>query len=409
MVYIAILGYGVVGSGIWEVLNRNRAHIERKAGQAIAVKRVLDIRTFPGDPAEPLLTHDFDDIVTDPEIAIVAEVMGGIEPAYTYVKKALLAGKHVCTSNKELVVAHGAELLAIARERELNFMFEASVGGGIPIIRPLNLALTTDEIIAVAGIINGTTNYILTQMNLCGKSFAEALAEAQRLGYAEKDPTADVEGHDSCRKLAILLSLATGRQVDYRAIPTEGITALTADDFHFARHFGYTIKLIIDGRITDNGVEAVTAPMLVHQSHPFCTVSDVFNGVLVQAKITDDVMFTGRGAGKLPTAGAVVTDIVDVAKHRHRHIQHTWLQEPIPVLPASGYRKRKMVRVEYTEKEKALRIIGSNDNFTVKNQITWVTANETNAETQAMLARLTESGCCASPPRILYIYEPVRT
>jgi homoserine dehydrogenase len=407
MINIAILGYGVVGSGIWECLNQNRAYIEKKAGQAIVVKKVLDIRTFPGDPVQEKLTHDFNDILHDPDIKIIAEVMGGIEPAYNYVKQALLAGKHVCTSNKELVVAHGAELLKIARERELNFMFEASVGGGIPIIRPMNLALTTDEIVGVAGIINGTTNYILTQMSVLNKSFEDSLASAQELGYAEKDPTADVEGHDSCRKLAILLSLATGCQVDYRAIHTEGITKIDKDDFTAARHFGFTIKLLVDGRIKENGVEAITAPMLVHQSHPFYTVSDVFNSVLVQAKITDNVLFTGRGAGKLPTAGAVITDIVDVSKHLHRHIQHTWSEENTPVLPADEYKKRKLVRMYCADSNKAREITGDKEYFTVNNQLTWLTDNESETDTLQMIQRLKENGCCSGEPRILRVYEPI--
>jgi homoserine dehydrogenase len=407
MVNIAILGYGVVGSGIWEVLNQNRTHIEKKAGQAIVVKRVLDIRRFDGDPVEPLLTADFGDILNDPDIQIIAEVIGGIHPAYDYVKQALLAGKHVCTSNKELVVAHGAELLAIAKQNDLNFMFEASVGGGIPIIRPLNLALTTDEIVGIAGIINGTTNYILTQMSVYGQSFADALAEAQAKGYAEKDPAADIEGHDPCRKLAILLSLATGRQVDYNAIHTEGITQLTGEDFEFARHFGCTIKLIIDGRLTPGGVQAITAPMLVHQSHPFYTISDVFNCVLVQTKITDNVLFTGRGAGKLPTAGAVVTDIVDISKHLHRHIHHIWSGEATPVLPVSQYEKRRMLRVKYTDKEKALAVIGDAQSFTLKNQIAWLTECESEQKTQSTVDRLMQSNCLSEPPRVLRLYEPI--
>jgi homoserine dehydrogenase len=410
MAQIAILGFGVVGSGIWECLDRNRTHIERKAGQAITVKRVLDIRSFPGQPVEAVLTHDFEDIINDKDIQIIAEVMGGLEPAYTYVKQALLAGKHVCTSNKELVSVHGAELLAIAREKALNFMFEASVGGGIPIVRPLNVALTTDEIAGVAGIINGTTNYILTQMSVYNKDFGDMLEEAQQLGYAEKDPTADVQGYDTCRKLAILLSLATGKQVDYRQIHTEGITGITRLDFTFARHFGYTVKLLADGRVKDNGVEALTVPMLVHHSHPFYTVSDVFNCVLVQAKMTNDVLFTGRGAGKLPTAGAVISDIVDVANHLHRHIQHSWSSEGMPVLPLASYRKRKMVSVKYTDRKKALETIGERNIFDCPNNngcIAWLTDYETEEATRETVDKLSKSGHFTGTPKVLRIYEPI--
>ncbi|MDR1663778.1 MAG: homoserine dehydrogenase [Clostridiales bacterium] len=415
MVQIAILGYGVVGSGVAQVLRRNAAHIEKKAGDAITVKRVLDLREFPGDPVSALLTHDFEDILNDPEIQIVAEVMGGLEPAYTFVKQSLLAGKHVCTSNKELVINHGAELLSIARERELNFMFEASVGGGIPIVRPMNLALTTDEVVAVAGILNGTTNYILTHMSAFGKTFAEALADAQRLGYAEKDPANDVEGYDACRKLAILLSLATGRQVDYREIETEGITGLHRADFDFARAFGHQIKLMVDGRVVPGGVEALTAPMLVHHQHPLSNVTDVFNGVLVQAKVTDNVMFFGRGAGKLPTAGAVVSDIVDVAKHLHRHIMHSWSREREPVLPLSGYVKRRMIRIAYEDKAKAFEAVnalyGSPEPVCElpghPRQLTWLSAGETEKDSYERVKRLSASPGIAGVKSVLRLYEPV--
>lgn len=414
VVHIAIIGYGVVGSGIARVLAQNSKHIEKKAGQAIVVKRVLDIRDFPADPVRSILTHDFNDILHDEDIRIVAEVMGGVEPAYTYVKKALLAGKHVCTSNKELVTRHGAELLSIAKERELNFMFEASVGGGIPIVRPMNLALTTDEVVGVAGILNGTTNYILTQMSAFDRSFSETLAEAQSLGYAEKDPTSDVEGYDSCRKLAILLSLATGYQVNYEDIPTEGITALTRADFAFARYFGYAIKLLVDGRVVPGGVEALTAPMLVHHQQPFSTVAGVFNSVLVQAKVTDNVMFVGRGAGQLPTAGAVISDIVDIAKHLHRHIMHTWSEESIPVLPLDGYIKSRMVRIEYTHKMKALEtirtIMSESPVFELAEypyQLAWITPRESEGEFNRKLHLLSQSEDIAGVLQVLRIYEPI--
>jgi homoserine dehydrogenase len=416
LIYVAILGYGVVGSGIWQVLAQNRTYIERKASQPIEVKRVLDTRKFPGNPVEKVLTSDYADILKDKDIQIIAEAIGGLEPAYSYVKQALLANKHVCTSNKELVIKHGAELLALAKERGLNFMFEASVGGGIPIVRPMNLSLTTDEVIGVAGILNGTTNYILTQMSMVNKNFEEALAEAQERGYAEKNPTADVEGYDSCRKLAILLSLAIGRQVNYEAIHTEGITALTQEDFAFATHFGYVIKLMADGRITSMGIEALTVPMLIHSSHPLSMVADVFNGVLVQARMTDSVMFFGRGAGKLPTASAVVSDIVDISKHLDQHIEHIWSTESAMLLPLSSYRRQKMIRVSFNDRERAMSLIQEYmepasivEISEYSGQLAWLSQCEPENKTIEKLARLAESKVFIGEPRILRIFEPTKS
>jgi len=402
MVQIAILGYGIVGSGIAQVLEQNRVYIEKQARCAVTVKRVLDLRDFSGELGD-LFTQDFEAILNDDEIQIIAEVMGGVKPAYDYVKQALLRGKHICTSNKELVIKHGAELLAIAEERNLNFMFEASVGGGIPVVRPINLALTTDEIVAVSGILNGTSNYMLTQMFTFNKSYNEALEEAQKLGYAEKDPTADVGGFDACRKLAILMSLATGRQVDYEDILTEGITDIGPADFAFARHFGFTLKPMVDGRINAAGISVLSAPMLVHHHHPISAVSGVFNSVFVQAKATGNVMFYGQGAGQLPTAGAVVSDIVDIAKHLHRHIIYSWSAEKIEVLPASNYVTRKLVRISY-DRAKDIREISKGAPVVelpdFPGQLAWLTAPETEETTLACLKGL-------SIERILRVYEPV--
>ncbi|MCL2399445.1 MAG: homoserine dehydrogenase [Defluviitaleaceae bacterium] len=396
MVKIAILGYGIVGSGIMQVLEQNRVHIEKKAGCAVEVKRVLDKRDLSKE-LPSIYTNDFETILNDDEIQIVAEVMGGLYPAYDFVKQALLRGKHVCTSNKELVIKHGAELLSIAEEKDLNFMFEASVGGGIPVVRPLNTALTTDEIVAISGILNGTSNYVLTQMSNLGKSYDEALAEAQHLGYAEKDPTADVGGFDACRKLAILMSLATGKQVDFEEILTEGIQNINQIDFAFARAFGFTIKHMIDGRITPSGVSARAVPMLVHQSSPIAAVTGVFNGVMVQAKATDSVMFYGRGAGKFPTAGAVVTDIVDIAKHLHRHIQFSWSSEKIDILPFDSYKTRKLVRLRENKTENFHMAIPA-----YPGQIAWLTQSETDKSTKDSLKGL-------NVERILRVYEPMET
>jgi homoserine dehydrogenase len=352
MINVAILGYGIVGSGVAQVLSENRRQIETKAGEPVALKRVLDLRSFPNSPVEGILTKDFNDIVNDPEIQIIIETMGGEEPARSFVKQALQAGKHVCTSNKELVASYGAELLALAKANNVSFLFEASVGGGIPVIRPINMSLTADEIISVSGILNGTTNYILTHMSLFNASFSDALNDAQQKGFAEKDPSADIEGHDACRTLAILLSLCTGLDTDYRQIHTEGISKLTDADFAFARRFGYVIKLIADGRITERGVEAIVAPMLVHHSHMFYAVHDVYNCVQVQARMNGNVIFHGKGAGKLPTAAAVVSDIVEIC--RSSHIPHNWTDVPATVLPESGYVKKKLARINYSDADKTI-------------------------------------------------------
>jgi len=402
MVKIAILGYGVVGSGILQVLKQNRVHIERQARCSLAVKYVLDKRDF-SEELGALFTRDFETILNDDEVQIVAEVMGGVQPAYDYVKQALLRGKHVCTSNKELVAKHGAELLAIAEERDLNFMFEASVGGGIPVVRPINLALTTDEIIAVAGILNGTSNYILTQMNNFGKSYNEALAEAQNLGYAEKDPTADVGGFDACRKIAILLSLATGQQVEFEDIPTESITNISPADFAFARAFGFTLKPMVSGRISPKGVSALSAPMLVHHNHPISTVSGVFNGVFVQAKATGNVMFYGQGAGQLPTAGAIVSDMVDIAKHLHRHIIYSWSPQKAYVLPPDSYVTRKLVRISCDKPEDLSQIIKDSPIIELPDypgQVAWLTPSESEEATLASLKGLKVNS-------VIKVYEPL--
>ena len=314
MVNIAVLGYGTVGSGVVEVINTNHDSINKRAGKDINIKYVLDLREFEGDPVQKILVHDYDIILKDPEVDIVVEVMGGVEPAYTFTKQALLAGKSVCTSNKELVAKHGAELLAIAKEHKLNYLFEASVGGGIPIIRPLNSSLTADEITEITGILNGTTNYILTEMAEKGAAFEDVLKIAQEKGYAERNPEADVEGYDACRKIAILTSLVAGEQVDYEDIHTEGITQITAVDFEYAKAMKASIKLLGMSKKVDGTFYSMVAPFMIGQQHPLIGVNGVFNGIFVHGNVLDDVMFYGRGAGKLPTASAVVSDIVDLGK-----------------------------------------------------------------------------------------------
>lgn len=316
MIQIAIMGHGVVGSGVTEVLLKNAKSIAHKAGEEIRIKRILDLREFPDSPLADRFTRDFEDIENDPEIRIVVETMGGLKPAYDFVKRCLLAGKSVVTSNKELVAAKGDELLEIARDHNLNFLFEASVGGGIPILRPLDQCLAANEVYEIAGILNGTTNFVLTKMIHEDMSFEDALALAQRLGYAERDPSADVDGHDACRKICILASLAFGRHVYPEQVHTEGIASITLDDVKYADAWGGVIKLIGQAHKRPDGrLDCLVAPMLLPGSSQLAEVNDVFNGILVRGDAIGDVVFYGRGAGKLPTASAVVADVIDEVKH----------------------------------------------------------------------------------------------
>lgn len=349
MIKIAVLGYGTVGSGVVEVFQTNQESINKRAAGEIEIKYVLDLRDFPGDPVQEKIVHDFDVIANDPEIQIVVEVMGGVEPAYTFVKTCLLNGKSVCTSNKELVAKHGSELLKMARERNLNFLFEASVGGGIPIIRPLNSSLTADEIDEITGILNGTTNYILSKMSNEGSDFVTVLKDAQDKGYAERNPEADVEGYDACRKIAILSSLAYGNQVDYEDIYTEGITKISSADIKYAKEMNRTIKLLASSKRIDNSFYAMVAPCMVSSSHPLFSVNDVFNAIFVHGNVLGDVMFYGSGAGKLPTASAVVADVVDAAKHLNRNIMQLWSRKKLELADISSAKRRFFVRVKGTE------------------------------------------------------------
>ena len=345
MVNIAVMGYGTVGSGVIEVLQTNKERIDQRAGDEIHVKYILDLRDFPGDPIQEKIVHDFQVIAEDPSIQIVVEVMGGIEPAYTFVKKCLMAGKSVVTSNKALVAKHGAELLSIAREKNINFLFEASVGGGIPIIRPLNSSMTADEIEEITGILNGTTNYMLSKMFYEGADYEEVLKEAQEKGYAERNPEADVEGYDACRKIAILSSLISGQQVDFEDIHTEGITNITAEDFLYARAMKKCIKLLGKSWSDDGKLYALVCPMLIDQYHPLAGVKDVFNAIFVHGNMVDDTMFYGQGAGRRPTASAVAADVVDCVKHMGTHIKIIWEQEKLPLSDFGDFRRRYFVRM----------------------------------------------------------------
>ena len=322
---IAVLGYGVVGSGTVELFYKNKDKICAKAGKELDIKYILDIRDFPDSPYADKFTKNFDDIVNDPEVTIVAEVIGGLRFSYGYVKACLENGKNVVTSNKELVAEKGAELLKIAKEHGCNFLFEASTGGAIPVIRPLHQCLAGNDITAIAGILNGTTNFILTKMINEQMAFADALAMAQKLGYAEQDPTADIEGHDACRKICILASLAFGKHVYPKWVYCEGITKLTLEDVMYAQNWGGEIKLIGSvKKCADGKILPMVRPALVCSNNQLSHISDVFNGIMVYGDAVDEVMFYGRGAGKLPTASAIVGDIVDVAKMTAPSISQTW-------------------------------------------------------------------------------------
>lgn len=359
MVNVAVLGYGTIGSGVVEVLQTNTEVIAQRAGEEIAVKYILDLRDFPGDPNADKVVHDYDIIDKDENVQVVVECMGGVEPAYTFVKRALLNGRSVATSNKELVAKHGAELIAIAHEKNINFLFEASVGGGIPIIRPLVQCLTADVIEEVSGILNGTTNYMLTRMKEEGISFEEALKEAQEKGYAELHPEADVEGYDACRKIAILTSLAYGMQVDYEDIHTEGITHITETDFKYAKAMNMGIKLLGTSRREEGGLFALVAPMMIAHDHPLYSVNDVFNAILVKGNALGDVMFYGKGAGKLPTASAVVSDVVDEVKHMGTHIMTIWQPQKLHLVEYTLYKSRFFVRAKNGTEDKARVLFGN--------------------------------------------------
>ena len=316
MAKVAIMGFGTVGSGVYEIIRKNACKLRSNTnGEAVEIKYILDIRDFDDHPEKELFTKDFNDILNDEEISVVAEVMGGLHPAYEFTKSLLQKGISVTTSNKELVATYGSELLAIAKENNVNYMFEASVGGGIPIIRPLHQCLAANNVTRIAGILNGTTNYILYQMIENSKTFEAALSEAQANGYAERNPSADVEGFDACRKIAILASLASGREVDYNNIDTKGITEITLDDVECAGEGNGVIKLIGYADFMENGkIYSSVSPMFISKESPLASVNDVFNAIMVTGDCVGDVMFYGKGAGKLATASAVVADVLDCVR-----------------------------------------------------------------------------------------------
>ena len=351
MINVGILGYGTVGSGVFDILRENRELIAERTGEEISVKHVLDLRDFPGDPVESVLVHDFKEIEMDDDVQIVVETMGGLHPAYEFVKACLEKGKSVCTSNKALVADFGPELIQIAKDRKASFLFEASVGGGIPIIRPLQSSLSPDEILEISGILNGTTNYILTEMREKGADFDSVLKDAQALGYAEADPTADVEGHDACRKIAILTSLAYGKNVDFHDIYTEGITKITDRDIAYANKMGGKVKICGSSRKVGDQVSAMVAPVLIYPDNPLYSVDGVFNAILVKGNMVGDVMFYGQGAGKLATASAVVSDVMEAGKNIGNGVPVQWTEEKLSLVPFEESTSRFFVRIGGTKSE----------------------------------------------------------
>ncbi len=398
MIKIAIMGFGTIGSGVAEVLEINGKSIAARVGEEIGLKYVLDLRDFAGSPIQDKIVHDYKVIAEDPEVSVVVETMGGVEPAYTFVKTMLEAGKHVTTSNKALVAAKGAELIALAKEKNVNFMFEASVGGGIPIIRPLNSCLTADEIEEITGIVNGTTNYMMTEMTEKGADFNEVLKDAQAKGYAEKDPTADVEGYDACRKIAILTSLVCGQQVDFEDIHTEGITKITPTDIKYAKAMGCAIKLLATSKKGEKGYTAIVAPFLLPASHPLYAVNGVFNAIFVHGNVLGDAMFYGSGAGKLPTASAVVADVVEIAKNLDKNIPIEWSSKKLDLVDYKEWENQFFIRTT-ADKNAIEKVFGN---------VTYIQADGVEGETGFVTEKISEAACEAKEAELGNILQKIR-
>lgn len=358
MIQVAVFGYGTVGSGVVQVIDDNNELIAKRIGDKLNVKYILDLRDFPGDKNEAKVVHDVNIILDDPEVSIVCETMGGVKPAYSFTKSALEKGKSVCTSNKELVANHGPELIQVAKANNCNYLFEASVGGGIPIIRSMNTALAQEHLDKIMGILNGTTNYMLTKMSKEGASYDDVLKNAQDLGYAERNPEADVEGYDACRKIAILSSLMTGKNVNYEDIYTEGITKISTMDFEYAKKLGKSIKLIAMAENKESGLTAMVAPFMIGADHALNGVNDVFNAVYVTGNMLDDAMFYGRGAGKLPTASAVVADVIDCARNKNNWIPCIWDDEKVVLADVKDSVRKFFVRVSMENRGSVLNQMG---------------------------------------------------
>ena len=387
MAAVAVLGYGTVGSGVVKILTENKSHVSRRAGEELELKYVLDLREFPGDPIEKVLVHDYDTIVNDPEVRVIAEAMGRIEPAYTFAKRALEKGISFCTSNKELVEAKGAELIALAKENNANFFFEASVGGGIPVIRPMIQSLTADHFDEISGILNGTTNYMLTKMDKEGMDFDDVLKDAQDKGYAERNPEADVEGHDAGRKIAILASLIYEKQVSFQDLPMEGITKIDKTDFAYARALNTSIKLLGTARKKDGQVYALVAPFMVGADDPLYAVSGVFNAIKLHGDMLGNVMFYGKGAGKEATASAVASDMVECVREQGRHVEILWSPEKRELGNAAEYPFRYFVRLSGAVDAAGLAPFG---------EVQIVTADGVEGETAFITGEMTEAELAAA-------------
>lgn len=399
MVSVAIMGHGVVGSGVAEILTTHKKKLFAGLGEEIYIKKILDLREFPDSPLADRFTKDFEDIINDIEIRVVVEVMGGLNPAYDFVKRCLKTGKSVVTSNKELVAAYGAELLAIAKEENVNFLFEASVGGGIPIIRPMSQCLVANNVDEIAGILNGTTNFILTKMIADGMQFDDALKLAQDLGFAERNPAADIEGHDACRKICILASLAYGKHIYPDSVHTEGITKITLEDVKYAEAFGCVIKLIGKvKRLEDGKIDIIVAPMLVPNESQLANIDYEFNGIMVRGDCTGDVVFYGKGAGKLPTASAVVADVVDCCKHLKTRKYLYWTDgDGSNVIPTAQSASAMYVRAGGSDAlAKAEKLFGNVSQITnyssAENTVAFVTEELTYGEFEEKIVALANDG-----------------
>lgn len=394
MVKVAVLGYGTVGSGVVQVIEDNNEVVSKKSGTEVRMKYILDLRDFPGDPYEKYLVHDFNTILEDDEVQVVCETMGGVGAAYRFTKQCLERGKTVCTSNKELVAKHGPELLEIARNHDCSYLFEASVGGGIPIIRPIMDALAAEKIESIVGILNGTTNFILTKMKADGAAFETVLKQAQDLGYAERDPSADIEGHDAARKIAILSSLMLGETVDSDKLHTEGITGITAEDFVFANAAKSTVKLLGVSKMTESGKPLTfVAPFLIDETHPLAMVNDVFNAIFVTGNMVGNTMYYGKGAGKLPTASAVCADVIDGARHVGKNIPCYWEDKEADLAEFSESSNSFYLRVNESDVSKLESLIPGGKKITsdVKGQIAYITPAIKEKDFEEAAAKLGDS------------------
>ena len=401
---IAVLGYGTVGSGVVELFEQNAGTIAKNVGEEIEVKYIVDIRDFSNDKNAAKFVKDFAIIENDPEISVVVETIGGTNPAYDFTKRALEAGKSVVTSNKELVATHGAEFFKIAHEKDVSYMFEAAVGGGIPVIRPIAQCLAANKIDEIFGILNGTTNYILTRMIKAGLTFEKALSEAQELGYAERDPSADIEGHDACRKICILASLAFGRHIYPEYVKAEGITKVTLDDVNLAGKADCVIRLLGRCKLADDGrVYAYVGPHLVSKSSPIAAVEDVFNAIMVHGNMVGNAMFYGPGAGKFPTASAVSADVIDAVKHIDTKKYFNWDDAGAEaVADMSDFESKYYVHIEgENARSAATQVFGTVEFINDDKACAFITAPLTQKAFEEKLSALSERVDILSSMRVL--------